>query len=1126
MNTFRNTGHFHSPSQRAARRQETLRTQPKRISHAVCIALLSLSASAPVWALTYSVTSSADSGAGSLREAIASANADANSTIVIEPSVTSLTLATALPDITAPLTILASAPVTVDGQAVSLSLTHTGVLTGATGATGSGGLIRSPGLAGQAGTAGITGSKYTPGLIFPASPGLPGGAGTTGNVAGAGVAGGNGIGGSQFSLLNSGTIAGGVGGMGGTGGAGATGGVGGVGGAGAAGSNGFVCNECIVGGQVNGLAGGIGGMGGTGGAGGAGATGATGGAGGSAVSGNNFVLNNIGNLVGGAGGVGGVGGMGGIGGAGGAGGAGGRGGMGGSSGYLGSQTYGNGGNGGNGGAGGMGGAGGAAGNGGAGGSGGAAVSGQDFTLFNSGSIIGGNGGTGGLPGTPGTGGAAGAGGIAGLGGSASGSGVAGSAGTAGVAGSAGSASLATGSMGSGGAGGVGIVATGNSTIGNAGTISGGFADGGSGARADAIQLSNGGNKLVLEAGSVINGNVVSSSAGNGGDTLALGGDVNAAGGNNFNLASIGNAAQYRGFQSFQKEGSSEWTLSGTGASSWSVEAGTLSLADTAALTGSIDVKSNGIFKGSDATLNGNLTNAGMVTIPAGKTLVVNGDFATSGVFATAVSDNGAGRLQASGAVGLGGSLVVNAAGVTSANTHNGVVAGVITGATVAGSFGSTTDNSVLFNFKPVYNATGVDLKLELAPVPVAPTPVAPVNPAAPADPVQVVPDTQAGVVQVPAPQPVRYSGVTAAAVANNNAPGFSAARVLDAVLFANPGSAISLMFVPLDSQQKVSQAVTQTLPLIAAGSGNVSRSTLSNVNQIVQSRMDSARGMSSGDMFIADQRAWVKPFGSWANQADRDGVAGFKSRTYGLVTGVDADVSKTMRVGAAFAYSRIDVDSRSSVAPQGSNVDSYQLIGYGSVNLGNRTDLNWQADIGHNDNKSHRQISFANLRAQSDSSSNTAHAGAALGRDLTLSDRTTFTPSVRADYTWIRDRGYTENGADALNLSVEGRTTKSFVIGVDGRVQHRVGDRGTLVGNLGLGYDTMDQKNTIVSTFAGNPGAAFTLSGIEAGRVVSRAGLGYVYQVKNGVDLTARYDLEHRTGLNNQTASVKARWAF
>ncbi|WP_460746089.1 autotransporter outer membrane beta-barrel domain-containing protein [Microvirgula curvata] len=67
---------------------------------------------------------------------------------------------------------------------------------------------------------------------------------------------------------------------------------------------------------------------------------------------------------------------------------------------------------------------------------------------------------------------------------------------------------------------------------------------------------------------------------------------------------------------------------------------------------------------------------------------------------------------------------------------------------------------------------------------------------------------------------------------------------------------------------------------------------------------------------------WVKPFGSWANQDDRDGVAGYKATT--------------------------------------------------------------------------------------------AHAGIGLGRTLMLREHTSFTPSVRADYTWIRDQPYTESGADAL----------------------------------------------------------------------------------------------------------------
>jgi outer membrane autotransporter protein len=368
--------------------------------------------------------------------------------------------------------------------------------------------------------------------------------------------------------------------------------------------------------------------------------------------------------------------------------------------------------------------------------------------------------------------------------------------------------------------------------------------------------------------------------------------------------------------------------------------------------------------------------------------------------------------------------------------------------------------------------------------------------------------------------------VTAAALATLNTPALSAARVLDASLHADPASALSLLFVPLSTQQQVSQAVTQTLPLLTGGATAATRSTLSSVNHIVQARLDSVRGMSSGDSFVNDQRAWVKPFGSWSKQDDRNGVAGFDSRTYGLVSGVDAEVSRTTRVGAAFAYARSNVDGNSTVAPHGSTVDSYQAIAYGSMDLGNRIDFSFQADIGHNANDGHRDIAFANARAASSFSSNTAHAGGAIGRTLTVAPGTAFTPSLRADYTVIRDNGYTETGAGALNLSVDGRTTKSFVLGADGKLSHLVGERGTLVVDAGFGYDLMNQHNTIVATYAGAPGAAFTTVGIEPGKWVSRGGLGYIYQVKNGVDLTARYDAEHRTGLTTQTASVKVRWAF
>jgi hypothetical protein len=79
-----------------------------------------------------------------------------------------------------------------------------------------------------------------------------------------------------------------------------------------------------------------------------------------------------------------------------------------------------------------------------------------------------------------------------------------------------------GDHGSDGNGGVGVVAVGNDTIINAGTIAGGLGGDGT-TQADAVDLSDDGNTLTLENGYSFTGNVVSSSGTTDGDTLALGG---------------------------------------------------------------------------------------------------------------------------------------------------------------------------------------------------------------------------------------------------------------------------------------------------------------------------------------------------------------------------------------------------------------------------------------------------------------------------------------------------------------------------------------------------------------------------------------------------------------------------
>jgi uncharacterized protein with beta-barrel porin domain len=214
----------------------------------------------------------------------------------------------------------------------------------------------------------------------------------------------------------------------------------------------------------------------------------------------------------------------------------------------------------------------ASGNGGNGGDGGngVQVSTQGATLTNSGTIQGGNGGTGGAGGTGGS---------------------------------------VPGRAGGGGAGGAGVSSAGLTLI-NSGSIAGGLANGGAGARANAISFTGGTNVLEIQVGSAITGNVVAFSTA---DTLRLGGTTNSI----FDLSQLGPAAQYQGFGILAKSGSSTWTVSNAPGTTmaWQVNAGTLDLNTTTQTASSF------LLTGGTLT-NGTLSSSGTFAVEAGSVSAV------------------------------------------------------------------------------------------------------------------------------------------------------------------------------------------------------------------------------------------------------------------------------------------------------------------------------------------------------------------------------------------------------------------------------------------------------------------------------------------------------------------------
>lgn len=209
-----------------------------------------------------------------------------------------------------------------------------------------------------------------------------------------------------------------------------------------------------------------------------------------------------------------------------------------------------------------------------------------------------------------------------------------------------------------GAGGVGIsgAATGNISIINNGAIAGGMSN--DGKRANAIELAGSGNRLELQPGAIILGNVVVAEGG-ADNVLALGGD-GATG--TFDVTQIGADQRYSGFDRYEKTGSGAWVLTGTGNQDWTVRQGDLS--------------------GNSASIAGNVT----FTTGANGTLTFNQ--AIDGAYDGAISGDGklvkagVGTLTLTGSNAYTGGTVV-AGGTLALNTPN--PAGSISGAIDVGA---------------------------------------------------------------------------------------------------------------------------------------------------------------------------------------------------------------------------------------------------------------------------------------------------------------------------------------------------------------------------------------------------------------------------------------------------------
>jgi uncharacterized protein with beta-barrel porin domain len=930
---------------------------------------------------------------------------------------------------------------------------------------------------------GADGSSGTPGQVTSTlsnGAALQGGTGGTGGAGGwlygnGGTGGGGGSGATVTgagSSSNSGSLTGGTGGSGSNAGLFGAGGMGGTGGAGVlfTTSGALFTNTSTI----------IGGHGGSGGS--AGllfSVGGTGGTGGSGIAGTNLTIDNQASITGGSGGTGGTG-----------------------------TFLSSGGNGGNGGAG---------------------ISGTGLTITNEGTITGGSGGTGSSGGANGAGGA-------------------------GIAGS-------------------------NLTITNVGTIAGAS----NGAQGNAITFTGGANTLTLVQGAILgNISVTGSLDFNQASTAILTNVITGPGSvskSGVGLLTLLGASTYAGGTTVNAgtlQLGPGGSLASTGA--LTVNGGTFDLGahvqTVGALAGSggtIDLNGGALTAGDSTNTSfagaiidaGSLTKQGSGTLTlagintyTGNTTVNGGILAVTGSLAGNTVVNTGGTLQGTGTVAgvtvnsggtLGGgpngtltmsSLVQNTGSlfqatpaglvsVTGAATLNGGSVSVLaqssatwqinttytilTAGTRTGTFAGITTN--LSFLKPSLAYTGGTVTMSLAPFfeGAASTP----SQAAVATALDTAVSSATG----------DFKTVTTALL--NGAYGSSASTLLTTL----SGQTYASMSTTLSQTMQTFMASTQSLG--GFGGGATSSGTASLSGSTYQAlRVDGPDACDTACDVEPLWGAWGGGLGAFGTVAGSSTAPGLTYNLGGFVAGLDRRFAPGVRVGVTTGFSAASLYSVG--APGYGTSNTLQFALYGEYAPGPFY-LDALGGYGHSDNRMSRPITIPGLPfrlAQGYTTANTFFGQLEAGYKIPVAPAFGgfVTPFARLQASTSTQQGFSETGADSLDLTVAQQTTNSLrtVLGAQlgASVDAPWREKLDLLFRLGWSHEYADLTRPVTAAFAGAPALSFTTYGADAPRDGVVLGFGASTTVAERTSVYFRYDGDLTGGNTNHVLNAGVRYVW
>ena len=318
-----------------------------------------------------------------------------------------------------------------------------------------------------------------------------------------------------------------------------------------------------------------------------------------------------------------------------------------------------------------------------------------------------------------------------------------------------------------------------------------------------------------------------------------------------------------------------------------------------------------------------------------------------------------------------------------------------------------------------------------------------------------------------------------------------------------------------------------------AGFEGASNALLPSINEGITREIFETQGLANS--FI-DRRlkgegtgAWVQALYRTANRdAESTSVTGYDADAFAFTLGVDRRLSSSLTAGVAFNYASIDVDEIGG-SGEVSEIDSYQISGYAGLDAGS-TFANVQLGYIFSDVNSSRTGLTGPVSSASDV--NGFNALGTVGVDIN-SGSLTLTPQATIHYTNLSQDSFAENGDLNLNVDADDVSFLDLKAGFEASANYgsagwtirpviraayvydAIGDARVLVGNIPAANST-----TALA------GSNFTLTSFDPAQSRAEFGAGLGIHSGNGFSFDIEYDGEAASNYSSHGGFVRLRVNF